>query len=109
MPNKDLYIVTYSLCVGAFSPDDSFYYGPSSLKACEAFIEHQKNVVCDVTYYKVKPVKGRYIWKETNDDTKIKEVGEEIDRNLQESMDYLKAVVDSYNDEIYARDLRRCR
>lgn len=64
MPNKDLYIVTYSLCVGTFSLDDSFYYGPSSLKACEAFIEHQKNVVCDVTYYRVKHVKGRYEWKE---------------------------------------------
>ena len=109
MPNEDLYIVTYSLCVGTFSLDDSFYYGPSSLKACEAFIKRQKNIVCDVTYYEVKPVKGRYIWKETNNDNKIKEVGEAIDRNLQESMDYLKVVVDSYNDEIYARDLRSCR
>lgn len=64
MPNKDLYIVTYSLCVGTFSLDDRFYYGPSSLKACEAFMKRQKNVVCDVTYYEVKPVKRCYEWKE---------------------------------------------
>lgn len=44
-------------------------YGPASLEECESHIKEESNceeldqTVYDVTYYEIKPIKGRYDWE----------------------------------------------
>lgn len=75
MPKEKQYIVIYHLdweWSGAdYGEHERNVFGPASLDDCERCVEEERNNqyntnVYDVTYYEVKPVKGRYIWKETD-------------------------------------------
>ena len=73
MPEEKQYIVIYHLeryWPSLYYPSyDRRVFGPASLDDCEKRINEERNFeyntkVYDVTYYRVKPVKGRYDWEE---------------------------------------------
>lgn len=73
MPEEKQYIVIYHLDWQWSSMDygehERHVFGPASLDDCEKRINEERNCDCntnvyDVTYYRVKPVKGRYEWTE---------------------------------------------
>lgn len=73
MPEEKQYIVIYHLDWQWSSEDygehERNIFGPASLDDCEKRINEERNFeyntnVYDITYYRVKPVKGRYEWKE---------------------------------------------
>lgn len=67
MPDKDCYIVTFDEDEVDDGSINSGYFGPATLKECEEYIADDidgRVKYSNVNYYKVKPIKGRYTWKE---------------------------------------------
>ena len=73
MSEEKQYIVIYHLDWEWSNVDygehERHVFGPASLDDCERCVEEERNNqyntnVYDITYYRVKPVKGRYEWKE---------------------------------------------
>ena len=73
MAEEKQYIVIYHLDWQWSNVDygehERHVFGPASLDDCEKHIKEERNDECntnvyDVTYYRVKPVKGSYDWKE---------------------------------------------